>query len=629
VVSPEDTPAVFAASGSNKIAVADVDNATLTVDLTVTNGTLKLQVVTGLTFNAGADNTAAMNFTGTVADINAALDGIRYNPTQDYTGPANIGITVGDGLLNTPQHVGLDVTHVNDPPVNNLPATAQTNEDTPLAFTGANLISVQDVDAGTFIIRVDVAVTNGVFSLNPAADLTILGFVGNGTAAVSINGPLPAINAALNGSTYTPALNFNTNDTGVMPTLTLTTNDNGYTGAGPLIDTDTLTITVTPVNDPPVANDDGSPTNRTTVLWNTTDNLFDVLANDNTGPDTGETLTIMNNVDTSNAHGTVRIENGKLLYTPTAGYTGDAEIVYTVNDRADGSGLEDTATVYVTVVDFVPSDVSGYVYFDADNDGIKDPGEWGIGGVLITLTGVNIQGNPESRSALTDETGMYEFTDLMPSNTETKYTLTEFHPAALVDGKDTAGDQGAEMSANDQMRIYLPLFGYAEGILGAGNNFGELGFRAEFAGQGLHDLIHSGPNGGGLLIGTDLSGNLQWYMNLGGWEGYIPGLASPTSPSGFNAAIHDGKLSLTGGGTVQEIDSTDVAIRSMFSRAGGLVTSILGDAGDFGLPMPLAAAGGEGEGNSLTAVEDDGLSADGGNTGDYEAAVDALFAGIV
>ena len=54
-------------------------------------------------------------------------------------------------------------------------------------------------------------------------------------------------------------------------------------------------------------------------------------------------------------------------------------------------------------------------------------------------------------------------------------------------------------------------------------------------GLGLHDLVHSGPNGGGLLFGTDASGNLLWYINLGGWNGYVPGRQSPTDPSGFNA----------------------------------------------------------------------------------------------
>ena len=67
-----------------------------------------------------------MNFTGTVANINAALDGMRYDPTQDYEGPAALGITASDGLLDAQQNVSLIVSGVNDPPQNNLPATAAT-----------------------------------------------------------------------------------------------------------------------------------------------------------------------------------------------------------------------------------------------------------------------------------------------------------------------------------------------------------------------------------------------------------------------------------------------------------------------------------------------------------------------
>ena len=45
-------------------------------------------------------------------------------------------------------------------------------------------------------------------------------------------------------------------------------------------------------------------------------------------------------------------------------------------------------------------------------------------------------------------------------------------------------------------------------------------------------------------------------------------------------------------------------------------------------PCTLAAAGGEGEGSSLTEGSDAELLADDGTAGDYEAAVDAVLAGI-
>src|SRR5207253_11093239 len=56
------------------------------------------------------------------------------------------------------------------------------------------------------------------------------------------------INAALAGLTYTPPTN-----TSGTATLTITTNDLGNTGSGgPKSDTDTTSLIITPVNDPPV-----------------------------------------------------------------------------------------------------------------------------------------------------------------------------------------------------------------------------------------------------------------------------------------------------------------------------------------------------------------------------------------
>src|SRR5439155_23282203 len=78
---------LFANSNGNLISVTDLDNSTLTVTLSVTNGTLTLSGMTGLTFTAG-DGTAdtTMTFSGTQAAINAALDGLTYTPTAGYTG---------------------------------------------------------------------------------------------------------------------------------------------------------------------------------------------------------------------------------------------------------------------------------------------------------------------------------------------------------------------------------------------------------------------------------------------------------------------------------------------------------------------------------------------------------------
>ena len=91
----EDTDLVF--SGTNAIAVSDVDSDLLTVRLSVANGTLTLSGTAGLTFVEG-DGTSnpAMAFSGTVAQINLALEGLRYRGLLNYQGSDTLQVDVSD-----------------------------------------------------------------------------------------------------------------------------------------------------------------------------------------------------------------------------------------------------------------------------------------------------------------------------------------------------------------------------------------------------------------------------------------------------------------------------------------------------------------------------------------------------
>src|SRR6185312_11376588 len=115
-----------------------------------------------------------------------------------------------------------------------------TAEDTPLTLT---TISVSDIDAGSSPIQVSLDVGNGALSLGSTAGLTVSGL---GSGAVVLTGSQADIDTALaSGLTYTPSLNYNGGDT-----LTITANDLGNTGAGgPLSATQSVNLTVTPVND--------------------------------------------------------------------------------------------------------------------------------------------------------------------------------------------------------------------------------------------------------------------------------------------------------------------------------------------------------------------------------------------
>ena len=71
----------------------------LTVTLSVTNGTLSLGTLAGLTFTTG-DGTAdtTMTFSGSQAALNAALASLGFAPTADYNGAAALTFTTSDGV---------------------------------------------------------------------------------------------------------------------------------------------------------------------------------------------------------------------------------------------------------------------------------------------------------------------------------------------------------------------------------------------------------------------------------------------------------------------------------------------------------------------------------------------------
>jgi uncharacterized repeat protein (TIGR01451 family) len=92
-------PLLIARFTGNPIAVADEDPSTgsLRVTLTAVNGTLTLCGRSGLTFVAGNGvGNPAMTFTGSMAAINAALDGLIFAPRFGFSGVASLTLRTED-----------------------------------------------------------------------------------------------------------------------------------------------------------------------------------------------------------------------------------------------------------------------------------------------------------------------------------------------------------------------------------------------------------------------------------------------------------------------------------------------------------------------------------------------------
>ena len=94
--------------------MSDVDAGTnpVQVTLTASQGTVTLAGTTGLTFICGdgaAD--ASMTFTGTLADINTALNDLSFQPLANFTGAAALTISTND-LGNTGGSAKIDTDTV-------------------------------------------------------------------------------------------------------------------------------------------------------------------------------------------------------------------------------------------------------------------------------------------------------------------------------------------------------------------------------------------------------------------------------------------------------------------------------------------------------------------------------------
>jgi hypothetical protein len=90
----------LSSAGGNGISISDPNPAPTTgivqVMLSVSNGTLTLASLSGLTIMAGANGSSAITIRGTLADINAALDGLVYLNNPGYSGSDTLTILSDD-----------------------------------------------------------------------------------------------------------------------------------------------------------------------------------------------------------------------------------------------------------------------------------------------------------------------------------------------------------------------------------------------------------------------------------------------------------------------------------------------------------------------------------------------------
>ncbi len=233
---------------------------------------------------------------GTVSGTGASL---TYTPNLNYTGPDSFTFKVNDGTVDSnTATVSITCTPVNDAPV----ASSQ------------NVIVNEDASVGIVLVATDP--DSNIFTytiVTPPAHGTLTGTGAN--------------------LTYTPAANYFGPDS-----FTYKANDGSADS-----NIATVSITVNPVNDAPVAN------NQNVIVLEDTATPITLTASDVDG----DILTYI--VLTQPSHGTLSGSGANLIYTPASNFTGADSFTFKVND---GTVDSDIATVSISIVRFSDAPVA-------------------------------------------------------------------------------------------------------------------------------------------------------------------------------------------------------------------------------------------------------------------------------
>jgi len=241
----EDVPSALTAISFTD---ADAGSADVVVTFSVPSGTLSATSGSGVTVGG---TSSALTLTGSIADINGFISasGVSFTTASNNTSDVTLTIEINDGgnsgsggALTDSATVTLDVTMVNDAPVNGVPGTQSVDQDGSLVFSSGNgnLISVSDVDVGGNTLEVTLTASNGLITLSGTTGLSFSTGSGTGNATMTFTGSIADINSALNGLTFSPTPGYNG-----AASLQISTNDQGFSGSGGAqTDTDTINITV-------------------------------------------------------------------------------------------------------------------------------------------------------------------------------------------------------------------------------------------------------------------------------------------------------------------------------------------------------------------------------------------------
>ena len=327
LTTAEDTALVLTAEN---FGYSDAENISMaSVKITT------LETVGALKWNDGSVwQDVMLNQVITKADIDAGK--LTFVPVANANGTLydSFGFIVNDGVSFSPsaKTITVNVTAVNDAPTVTIPGLQTIAEDNgPTVVTG---VSIADIDAGSSTVTVTLSVAHGIVTLDEVIPngLTQGNIVNNSSSTVTVTGSVTAINATLAdgaGLLYRSDANYNGADG-----ITISADDGGNAGSGgALIGSNTVDITVTPVNDAPTIS--GNTTGS--IIVGTATTTGTLITTDMDTIPVGQNASVAQ-TNTAGTYGTFSIDTaGVWVYT-----LGSASVVTTL---PSGMTITDTFNV--------------------------------------------------------------------------------------------------------------------------------------------------------------------------------------------------------------------------------------------------------------------------------------------
>jgi PKD repeat protein len=594
VDSQPDDPEITEGPGPQAV-VMDEDGSPTAFNLTL-NATDGDELASGLGWSITDDPN---NGFATVGSGSGASQAISYTPNADFHGSDSFEVTVTDSTFSTDEiTVNVTVRPINDQPTLDNGGTLTLTElaEDPNPNNGDTVATILASDSGTPISDNDTGDSDGIaITAAVGTSGTWQYFLAGGSIWTDF--PAVAGNSALlldenDFVRFQPTLNFSgTIDPGItFQAWDQSTGTRGGTGDatdnGDADDpfsaaTEMASVTVSGVNDPPVAPDIADNVDEDDVLTIGLSAYISDPDTDLSAPWTA--LPAEDNVRvtvTQGAHGSVNVDviNGDIIYTPFADEYGSDSFVYRVTD----GDLFDTGEVSVTI-----DPVNDPPFAQIDSESMTS-GQTQVTVDVLDNDG-DLDGNldPATVAIVTGKEPANGTTSVNPANGEITYTLNPGLPSDFA-GEDTFtyevfDDDASPLFATATVTIFISPLSFtvdslsdeADGDISANNlslreavrfiaDGGVISFKADlFASSAQTIILDDDPDDFGPLIldkGMTIVGPGADLLTISG-NGLIRTLSATSGAASVtNLTIADGYVEDESGAGVHVATGADLTL---------------------------------------------------------------------